>query len=250
MGHIEITHLDHILPDGRTLLDDVSFRVGEGGVAALVGPNGAGRTTLLRLVAGDLSPQSGTVARSGGIGVMRQFIGTLRGSSTVADLLLSIAPTRIRAAAAALENAEPALLEHDDERAQIRYATALTEWGDAGGYEIEVVWDACSVAALGTTYDARLQILLPELSGATLLLLDEPTDNLDPAGAEALQDGLDAYAGTVLAVTHDRWFARSFDRFIVFSGDGSVYESPEPVWDETRVARPHRPPTPRVSAAS
>jgi ATPase subunit of ABC transporter with duplicated ATPase domains len=85
---------------------------------------------------------------------------------------------------------------------------------------------------------ARLQILLLELAGSTLLLLDEPTDNLDLASAEALQDGLESYAGTVLAVTHDRWFAKSFDRFLVFGADGEVYEADGPVWDETRVHRP------------
>ena len=68
---------------------------------------------------------------------------------------------------------------------------------------------------------ARFQILLLELSGATLLLLDEPTDNLDLVSAEALEDGLDAFEGTVLAVTHDRWFARAFDRFLVFGADGA-----------------------------
>ena len=57
MGHIDVAHLHHALPDGRPLLDDVSFRVGDG-VAALVGPNGAGKTTLLRLVAGDLEPRT------------------------------------------------------------------------------------------------------------------------------------------------------------------------------------------------
>ena len=84
---------------------------------------------------------------------------------------------------------------------------------------------------------ARFQILLLELSGATLLLLDEPTDNLDLESAEALEHGLDAFEGTVVAVTHDRWFARSFDRFLVFGADGEVYESDEPVWDEARVQR-------------
>jgi ATPase subunit of ABC transporter with duplicated ATPase domains len=85
---------------------------------------------------------------------------------------------------------------------------------------------------------ARFQILLLELSGATMLLLDEPTDNLDLHSAEALEEGLDAFQGTVLAVTHDRWFARGFDRFVMFGADGGVYEAPEPVWDEGRVARP------------
>lgn len=84
---------------------------------------------------------------------------------------------------------------------------------------------------------ARFQVLLLELSGATLLLLDEPTDNLDLESAEALEQALARFEGTVLAVTHDRWFARSFDRFLVFGSGGDVYESDEPVWDERRVAR-------------
>jgi ATPase subunit of ABC transporter with duplicated ATPase domains len=535
MGHVEAAHVSHSLPDGRVLLDDVSFRVGDGVVAALVGPNGAGKTTLMRLVSGDLIPQSGSVSSSGGLGVMRQFVGGIRDDSTVRDLLLSISSPRVRTAAARLDDAELAMMERDDEPTQMRYATALAEWGDAGGYDAEVHFDACCVAALGVSYDAcrwrevatlsggeqkrlvlesmlrgndevllldepdnyldvpgkvwleeqlaatpktvllvshdrellaacaqriitvedrhvwvhgggfatyaearrernerldelrrrwdeeheklrqlmlmykqkasyndgmasryqaavtrlrkfeeegppevapreqnvrmrlrgartgkraviceqleltglmrpfdlevwygervavlgsngsgkshflrllagdegvahqgvarlgarvvpgmfaqtharpdlagrtpleilmtehallineamsalsryeltgcarqpfatlsggqqaRLQILLLELAGSTLLLLDEPTDNLDLASAEALQDGLEPYLGTVLAVTHDRWFAKSFDRFMVFGGDGAVYESPEPVWDETRVARP------------
>lgn len=77
---------------------------------------------------------------------------------------------------------------------------------------------------------ARFQILLLELSGATLLLLDEPTDNLDLHSAEALEAGLAAFEGTVLAVTHDRWFARGFDRFLLVRADGTVVETPEPVW--------------------
>jgi ATPase subunit of ABC transporter with duplicated ATPase domains len=84
---------------------------------------------------------------------------------------------------------------------------------------------------------ARFQILLLELSGVTLLLLDEPTDNLDLQSAEALEHGLAGFEGTVLAVTHDRWFARSFDRFVVFGADGVVYECAEPVWDCLRVVR-------------
>ena len=78
---------------------------------------------------------------------------------------------------------------------------------------------------------ARFLILLLELSGATLLLLDEPTDNLDLASAEALESGLSGFEGTVVAVTHDRWFTRSFDRFLQLRGDGEVVEVPEPVWD-------------------
>jgi ATPase subunit of ABC transporter with duplicated ATPase domains len=77
---------------------------------------------------------------------------------------------------------------------------------------------------------ARFLILLLELSGATLLLLDEPTDNLDLASAEALEAGLERFSGTVIAVTHDRWFTRSFTRFLHLGEDGEVREVPEPVW--------------------
>ena len=80
-------------------------------------------------------------------------------------------------------------------------------------------------------------MLLLELSGATLLLLDEPTDNLDVLSAESLEAALGAFDGTVVAVTHDRWFARTFDRFLVFGSDGQVRETPEPVFDEGRVQR-------------
>jgi ATPase subunit of ABC transporter with duplicated ATPase domains len=84
---------------------------------------------------------------------------------------------------------------------------------------------------------ARFQILLLELRGCTALLLDEPNDNLDLESAEALQEGLEAFDGTVLTVTHDRWFAKTFDRYLVFGSDGKVRETAEPVWDERRVER-------------
>ncbi len=69
---------------------------------------------------------------------------------------------------------------------------------------------------------ARFQILLLELSGATLLLLDEPTDNLDLVSAEALEIGLAQFNGTVVTVTHDRWFLRGFDRYVVFGDNCAV----------------------------
>ena len=82
-----------------------------------------------------------------------------------------------------------------------------------------------------------MQILLLELAGVTLLLLDEPTDNLDLESADALEQALDRFEGTVIAVTHDRTFARAFDRYLVFAADGQVVESSEPVWDLGRVQR-------------
>ena len=205
-GHVEVGHVSHVLPDGRTLLDDVSFRVGEGNTAALVGPNGAGKTTLLRMVAGDLQPQSGTVATSGGLGVMRQFIGSkLDLTPMVRDLLLSVAAPRIREAAARLDAAELAMMERDDERTQLRYADALAEWGEAGGYEAEVHWDACTVSAFGIPYDQCRWRDVSTLSGGEqkrlvlesllrgpdgVLLLDEPDNYLDVPGKRWLEQQL------------------------------------------------------------
>src|SRR6187431_2999609 len=96
MGHVDLSAVGYHLPDGRVLLDDVSLRVGEGAKVALVGPNGSGKTTLLRIIAGDLTPTSGSVSRSGGLGVMRQFIGSIRDQSTVRDLLFSLGRPALR----------------------------------------------------------------------------------------------------------------------------------------------------------
>src|SRR5215218_3678696 len=107
MGHVDLAGVSYHLADGRVLLDDVSFRVGEGSIVALIGPNGAGKTTLLKIIAGDLTPTTGSVSRSGGLGVMRQFIGSIRdsrhaersfGSTTVRDLLFSLSPPVLRRA--------------------------------------------------------------------------------------------------------------------------------------------------------
>jgi ATPase subunit of ABC transporter with duplicated ATPase domains len=238
MGHVEAAHLSHALPDGRVLLDDVSFRVGDGIVAALVGPNGAGKTTLVRLVSGDLVPQSGTVSSSGGLGVMRQFVGGIRDSSTVRDLLLSIASPRVRAAAQRLDAAELAMMERDDEPTQMRYATALTEWGDAGGYEAEVHFDACCVAALGIGFDRCQWRQVATLSGGEqkrlvlesllrgkdeVLLLDEPDNYLDVPGKVWLEEQLAATPKTVLLVSHDRELLAACAQRIITVEDRHVW---------------------------
>ncbi|MFN6551890.1 ATP-binding cassette domain-containing protein [Mycolicibacterium septicum] len=219
MGHVEVAHISHTLPDGRQLLDDVSFRIADGTTAALVGPNGAGKTTLLRLISNDLIPQQGTVAHSGGLGVMRQFIGGIRDSTSVHELLLSVAPPRLRAAAVAVDAAELVLMERDDESSQMRYANALAGWGDAGGYDAEILWDACCIAALGMSYESCRWRLVNTLSGGEqkrlvleallrgpdeVLLLDEPDNYLDVPGKQWLEQRLGETTKTILMVTHDR----------------------------------------------
>ncbi|WP_031012126.1 ABC-F family ATP-binding cassette domain-containing protein [Streptomyces sp. NRRL F-5727] len=219
MGHVEAAHLEYYLPDGRVLLGDASFRVGEGAVVALVGANGAGKTTLLRMIAGDLQPHGGSVTVSGGLGVMPQFIGSVRDESTVRDLLVSVAHPRIREAAKAVDAAEHLIMTVDDEAAQMTYAQALADWAEVQGYEAETLWDICTTAALGVPYEKaqfrqvrtlsggeQKRLVLESLLRGTdeVLLLDEPDNYLDVPGKRWLEERLRETRKTVLFISHDR----------------------------------------------
>ena len=219
VGHVECAGIRFELPDGRVLLDDVSFRVGDGAKVALVGANGAGKTTLLRMITGELAPHAGTISRSGGLGVMRQMVNQGHEDWTVRDLLLSVAPARVRAAAQEVDRIELALMETDDEKIQMRYAGALAEYADAGGYDAEVLWDACSTAAIGIAYERCQHRDLRTLSGGEqkrlvleallrgpdeVLLLDEPDNFLDVPGKRWLEERIAGSAKTLLFISHDR----------------------------------------------
>ncbi|MFI5754207.1 ABC-F family ATP-binding cassette domain-containing protein [Streptomyces sp. NPDC051569] len=230
MGHLEAAHLEYYLPDGRVLLGDASFRVGEGAVVALVGANGAGKTTLLRMISGELQPHGGTVTVSGGLGVMSQFVGSVRDGRTVRDLLVSVAQPRIREAAAAVDKAEHEIMTVDDEAAQMRYAQALSDWAEARGYEAETVWDMCTTAALGIPYEQAQWREASTLSGGEqkrlvleallrgpdeVLLLDEPDNYLDVPGKRWLEERLKETRKTVLFVSHDReLLARAAEKIV------------------------------------
>ncbi|OYN95897.1 ABC transporter [Enemella evansiae] len=231
MGHVELSGVSFDLPDGRPLLHEISFRVGDGAVVGLIGPNGAGKTTLLRLVADELTPLRGSISRSGGLGVMRQFIGSVRDDSTVADLLYSLSPQRIRDAAAAVDRLELELMTDDAEAVQLAYAAALAEYADAGGYDAEVIFDACCTAALGIGYELAKYREVNTLSGGEqkrlalelllrgpdeVLILDEPDNYLDVPGKRWLEEQLRSTQKTVLLVSHDReLLARATTRLAV-----------------------------------
>lgn len=223
MGHIDVQHVTYSLPDGRVLLDDVSFRIGEGVKAALVGANGAGKTTLMRLIAGDIEAESGSIVTTGGMGVMRQFIGQGR-EGTVRDLLLSVSPPALRTAAAEVDACEELLMSTEDADTQMRYAQALADFADAGGYDAEVAWDVCCTAALGAAYDAVKWRQVDTLSGGEqkrlvleallrgpdeVLLLDEPDNYLDVPGKTWLEERIAASPKTILLISHDRELLRA-----------------------------------------
>jgi ATPase subunit of ABC transporter with duplicated ATPase domains len=196
------------------LMKPFDLEVFYGERVAVLGSNGSGKSHFLRLLAGHDVRHTG-VARLGARVVSGWFAQThdqaeLHGKSLV-DFL-----HRGEGRRAGMDRGQS--------------ISALRR------YELQEQADQ-QFDSLSGGQQARFQVLLLELGGATLLLLDEPTDNLDLASAEALETGLEGFDGTVLAVTHDRWFTRGFDRFLIFGSDGLVYEAPEPVWDEGRVVR-------------
>ncbi|MDQ1125446.1 ATPase subunit of ABC transporter with duplicated ATPase domains [Microbacterium sp. SORGH_AS 505] len=230
MSHIDVQNVSLSLPDGRPLLDDVTFRVPSGKTTAVIGQNGAGKTTLMRIVRGEVSPHAGVVTIDGALGVMDQFIGHGADGSTVHDLLITVAPSRVAQAARELEEAENAVIEEDSLDSQMRYAGAIADYADAGGYEYETVWDTCTVAALGIPFDRARYRDLSTLSGGEqkrlaleallrgtdqVLLLDEPDNYLDVPGKRWLEERLRETAKTVLLISHDReLLARAADRIV------------------------------------
>lgn len=219
MGHIDVSNIDYFLSDGRQLLNGVNFRVSDGTKTALIGPNGTGKTTLLRIICQDIKADEGVVSRSGSMGVMRQFVGQVRDDSTVRDLLLSVASANIAAAGKAVDDAEAAMLERDDEPSQMAYAQAIADWGDAGGYEMETTWDEVTMAAMGMDFYSAQYRKASSLSGGEqkrlvlealfsgpdeLLLLDEPDNYLDVPGKRWLEAKMAESDKSVLFVSHDR----------------------------------------------
>ena len=255
MGYVDVAGVGFVLPDGRELFADVSFRVGEGAKVALVGPNGAGKTTLLRMVAGDIPTPVGTIARSGGLGVMRQFIGMIGDDRSLSDLALSLVAPPLQDAGATLASAAAAL--SDTERTQMAYAHALEHWGQVGGYEVEVSFDTVAVAILGRPWDEVKDRPVRTLSGGEqkrfaldlllrgadeVLLLDEPDNFLDVPAKRWLEGRLRESTKSVLYVSHDReLLAQTADRVVAVEG-GSAWVHPGGFasWHEARVARHER----------
>jgi ATPase subunit of ABC transporter with duplicated ATPase domains len=218
MGHIDVQHVTYGLPDGRVLLDDVTFRVPDGATAALVGANGAGKTTLMRMMAGDLKPHEGSIVCGGTVAVMRQFIGQMT-EGTVRDLLVGVSPQALREAAGQLDAAELSMMDSDDEINQMRYAHAIAEYAESGGYDAEVLFDVVTTSAMGEPFEAIRWRPVATLSGgeqkrlvlevllrgtADVLLLDEPDNYLDVPGKTWLERQLRDSAKTVLLISHDR----------------------------------------------
>lgn len=185
--------------EGRTLFHDLSFLLRAGDRVALIGPNGIGKTTLLRILTGQLAPDQGQVNYGANVdvGYYDQHQQGLSPSNTVLDEVWNAFPTM--------------------EQSKVRGALGLFLFsGD----------DVMNpVGRLSGGEKGRVALTKLMLSGDNLLLLDEPTNHLDMDSREVLEEALSDFGGTIFAISHDRYFINRFaDKVFVMSDEGvTVY---------------------------
>ena len=212
----------------RLLMDDVNFEIPAGAIVGIIGPNGAGKTTLFRLIAGREQPDAGEIriGPSVKLAVVDQSRESLDDTKTVFDDvaggrdLLNVGKFELPARA------------------------YLGRFNFKGGDQQKLV------GTLSGGERGRLHLAKTLLAGANVLLLDEPSNDLDVETLRALEDALSEFAGTVMVISHDRWFLdRIATHIIAFEGDSRVvffegnyadYEANKKERLGEEAARPHR----------
>ena len=185
---------------GRVLLDDVTARFGPGDRVGVLGPNGAGKTTMLSLLTGDAEPDGGRVERGSTVRLahLSQGLGELDPTRTVLQSVAGV--HRVT----------------DTDGGDVSPTSLLERFGFTGDRLVSVVRD------LSGGERRRLQVLRLLLAGPNVLLLDEPTNDLDIDTLTVLEDFLDGWPGSLLVVSHDRYFLqRVCDTVWALPGDGT-----------------------------
>ena len=245
MVDIQVKNLTKFFVIGENLLEGLSFEIQEGECVAILGRNGCGKTTLLRILTGEMDYDDGEVYVNPNkrIGLISQIPRFPQGY-TVEDVLRS-AYTGLINTKRKMEALEKAMANGASEAQLREYDTLSNRFQSGGGYEMDVEVDKiCN--GLGITPEQRIQEF-DSLSGGEktrmnlarlllektdILLLDEPTNHLDLNSVEWLENYINAFKGTVLAISHDRYFIdRVADRVIeiteghaeFYSGNYSFY---------------------------
>ncbi|HLK94390.1 MAG TPA: ABC-F family ATP-binding cassette domain-containing protein [Nocardioidaceae bacterium] len=197
---LELHDVDLVLGD-RRLLDSVTWRLGPGDRIGLVGVNGAGKSSLLRLLAGQLEPTSGQVLRG----------------RTVELALLSQEEIRLAPGARVLELVESVARVLRTADGELTATSLLERYGFTGDRLTARVSD------LSGGERRRLQLLLELVGEPNVLLLDEPTNDLDIDTLTVLEDHLDSWPGTLVLVSHDRYvLERVCDVVYALDGRGGL----------------------------
>ena len=234
MSSIVVSELEYAPPGADQLFFDVSFGIAPGEHGALVGANGVGKSTILRILSGVIDADGGEFTVNGSMLTMTQDAGMSRPTDSLREMLIEVAPAQLRTAGRALVAAEKALADGSDDG--MGYATALSDWGDLGGYELETKWQAAAQRSVKSTIDDFSRRLVSELSGgerkrlvldllltsgADVLLLDEPDNYLDIPTRGWLEEQIMASKATILMVSHDRaLLERVATKIVVIEGSG------------------------------
>jgi sulfate-transporting ATPase len=212
----------------KLLMDGVSFRVPPGAIVGIIGPNGAGKSTLFGMIAGREQPDGGsiTVGPTVKLALVDQSREALQNDKTV------------------FEDMSGGLDLLTVGRFEMPSRAYLGRFNFKGADQQK------NVGQLSGGERGRLHIAKTLLTGANVLLLDEPSNDLDVETLRALEDALGEFAGTVMVISHDRWFLdRIATHIIAFEGDSSVYffEGNYNEYEENKkarlgeeAARPHR----------
>src|SRR5581483_10333790 len=212
----------------RLLMDDVSFTVPPGAIVGIIGPNGAGKTTLFRMISGKEQPDAGTIAVGPTVklAVVDQSREELGDDKTVFD---DLAGGRDLLTVGRFEMPTRAYL---------------------GRFNFKGADQQKRVGTLSGGERARLHLAKTLLAGGNVLLLDEPSNDLDVETLRALEDALEEFAGSVMVISHDRWFLdRIATHILAFEGDSRVaffegnfheYEADKIERLGEEAARPHR----------
>ncbi len=198
---IEFKHVRKAFGD-RLLLDDVNFVIPAGAIVGIIGPNGAGKTTMFRMIAGKERPDSGEI-----------FIGPSVKLATVDQSRESL-----NNANTVWEDVSGGLDMLQVGKFEMPSRAYLGRFNFKGGDQQK------TVGSLSGGERGRLHLAKTLLTGANVLLLDEPSNDLDVETLRALEDALAEFAGTVMVISHDRWFLdRIATHILAFEGDSQVY---------------------------
>ena len=235
MSSIVVSELAYSPPGADQLFFDVSFGVSPGEHAAIVGPNGVGKSTILKILTGQYEADDGEFSIGGTFLQMTQDVGMSRPDDSLRDMLIEVAPTALREAGKKLFATEKAMMSGEDDG--MKYAEALGDWGDLGGYDLETQWAASAQRSVKTPVDnfatrlvsqlsggerKRLVLDLLLTSGADVLFLDEPDNYLDIPTRGWLEEQIKACKSTILMVSHDRTLLeRVATKIIAVEGSGA-----------------------------
>jgi sulfate-transporting ATPase len=186
----------------RLLMDDVSFRIPPGAIVGIIGPNGAGKSTLFRMIAGREQPDAGTI--------------------TVGPTVKLAVVDQSRES---LDNTKTVFADVSGERDIVMVGKfEMPSRAYLGRFNFKGADQQKIVGTLSGGERGRLHLAKTLLAGANVLLLDEPSNDLDVETLRALEDALSEFAGTVLCISHDRWFLdRIATHIIAFEGDSRVF---------------------------